>query len=221
MAAAFATAASRQQIQALVARIQFTLSSGTALLSPNIFLTGSLFIPLPAMTTSQPKTLGRRGPHMPAWIRRGRGRAADERGQGLVEFALIAPLLLLLVFGITQFGLALNASNDETQLASVVARYAAVNYNPASGSQSLSAWAKAQADTTIVSSGGQVCISFPNGTTNIGDPVQVIVSTTMNWQPLYGISRLIGGSIPASTTISGSAVMRLEASPSVYSAGCT
>jgi Flp pilus assembly protein TadG len=146
-------------------------------------------------------------------------RAADESGQALVEFALVSVLLLLIVFGITQFGLALNASNDETQLASQIARYAAVNYDP-STNQTLPAWGKGQADSSIVS-GGTVCISFPNSTSNIGDPVKVTVSATMDWQPLYGVSQLVGGGIPSTSTISGSAVMRLEAPPSNYSAGCT
>ena len=139
----------------------------------------------------------------------------------MVEFALVAVLLLLLIFAITQFGLAMNTSNDETHLANEVARYATVNYNPSTGGQSLSAWAKAQGDTNMISGGGQICISFPSGTSNIGDPVQVVVSSTMNWQPLYGLSQLVGGALPASSTISGSAVMRLEAQPSVYSAGCS
>lgn len=145
--------------------------------------------------------------------------ATGERGQTLVEFALVLPLLLLVIFGITQFGLALNSVNDETHLANEAARYASVNYNPG-GAQSLLAWVKSQADTTIGSSGGQICISFPNGTSNPGDPVQVSVTENFNWQPLYGISQLVGGGIPASTSISGKAVMRLEASPSAYSAGC-
>jgi hypothetical protein len=164
--------------------------------------------------------------HAPDWRRRAGRRAAEEGGQALVEFALVATLLLLLVFGITQFGLALNSASDETQLASVAARYAAVNQNPAPGGESLQDWVKSQADTTILSSGGRVCISFPTnpvtGTSGqIGDPVQVLVGETMNWQPLYGISQLLGGGIPASSTISGTAVMRLEATPSLYSAGGT
>ncbi len=32
----------------------------------------------------------------------------DERGQAMVEFALVAPILLALVFGIIQFGIAFN-----------------------------------------------------------------------------------------------------------------
>jgi Flp pilus assembly protein TadG len=139
----------------------------------------------------------------------------------LVEFVLVATVVLLILFGITQFGLALNSANDETHLANEVARYAAVNFNPATNGQSLPAWAKAQADNTIISGGGQVCISFPNGTSNIGDPVEVQVSTTINWQPVYGLSNLVGGGLPASTKVTGTAIMRLEAPPSVYSAGCT
>jgi hypothetical protein len=71
----------------------------------------------------------------------------------------------------------------------------------------------AQADTNIISGGGQVCIDFPNGSANIGDPVRVKVTTTMNWLPILGVG--------PSTAISGTAVMRLEQPPSVYSAGCT
>ena len=60
---------------------------------------------------------------------RGRLRAfrRDERGTALVEFALIAPLLFLLLFGIIDFGRALDYYNQVTQLAGQGARAAAVN----------------------------------------------------------------------------------------------
>jgi Flp pilus assembly protein TadG len=48
----------------------------------------------------------------------------------VVEFALIAPILFLLVFGIIEFGRVLNAYNQVTQLAGQGARAAAVNRNP-------------------------------------------------------------------------------------------
>jgi Flp pilus assembly protein TadG len=166
----------------------------------------------------------RRRRTLPIWVSVARARAIEESGQALVEFALVATVLLLIVFGITQFGLALNTANDETQLASEVARYASVNYNPAPSGTSLATWAKAQADTSMLASGGQICISFPNGTSNIGDPVKVVVKTTMNWQPLSALASLAHSSFSPSTTLSGSAVMRLEAqpSPSVYTStsGC-
>jgi Flp pilus assembly protein TadG len=56
--------------------------------------------------------------------------ARSERGTAVVEFALIAPLLFLLVFGIIEFGRILNAYNQLTQLAGQGARAAAVNRNP-------------------------------------------------------------------------------------------
>jgi Flp pilus assembly protein TadG len=54
----------------------------------------------------------------------------SERGTAIVEFALIAPVLFLLVFGIIEFGRALNYYNDLTQLAGQGARAAAVSRNP-------------------------------------------------------------------------------------------
>ena len=54
----------------------------------------------------------------------------SERGTALVEFALIAPLLFVLVFGIVEFGRALNYYNDLTQLAGQGARAAVVSRNP-------------------------------------------------------------------------------------------
>lgn len=54
----------------------------------------------------------------------------SERGTAVVEFALVAPLLFFLVFGIIEFGRALNYYNDLTQLAGQGARAAIVTRNP-------------------------------------------------------------------------------------------
>jgi Flp pilus assembly protein TadG len=59
----------------------------------------------------------------------GRG-IRSERGTALVEFALIAPLLFLLVGGIIDFARALNYYNDLTQLAGQGVRAAIVASNP-------------------------------------------------------------------------------------------
>jgi hypothetical protein len=89
---------------------------------------------------------------------------------------------------------------------------------------SLQAQIKGEADTgelrngstTSLPAGAQVCIDFPNGTSNPGDPVRVRMTFTYVWLPL------IGDRIDAlSTTITSSSVMRLEAPPTTYTAGCT
>jgi Flp pilus assembly protein TadG len=131
----------------------------------------------------------------------------------------VATLFCLLVFGITQFGQALNTANDETHLADMAARYAAVNYNPSTSGQSFVAWVKAQGGTSF-SKNGSVNICFPNGTSNVGDPVEVVTqSSAFSLQPLtalFAVAKRAG--LPTPITIQGKAVMRLEASPSVYSA---
>jgi Flp pilus assembly protein TadG len=73
--------------------------------------------------------------------RRLRARLREDRGQALVEVALVLPILLLILFGITQFALALNSANDQTHIANEIARYATVNENPG-GAESLQAWGK-------------------------------------------------------------------------------
>lgn len=166
------------------------------------------------------RTISSSGPISANSRRRPPNRLSGEGAQATVEFALVLTLFLFLVFGVTQFGLALNTANDETHLADEAARYAAVNYNPATNGQSLVAWIKSQADTTF-SGNGTVCISFPNGTSNIGDPVLVkVTSSVFNWQPLTALDSLVGQTLGLPTTIAGQAYMRLEAPPTVYSAGC-
>ena len=98
----------------------------------------------------------------------------------------------------------------------VAARYAAVNFNPSTSGQTFAAWVKSQAGTSL-SGAGTVCISFPNSTSNVGDPVKVVVTSgTFSWQALSGVMSIAG--LP--TTMRGSATMRLEAPPTVYGPAC-
>jgi Flp pilus assembly protein TadG len=58
----------------------------------------------------------------------------DERGVAVVEFALVAPLLLILVFGIIDLGRAYSTLNQLAASAREGARLAAVLPNPSSSS---------------------------------------------------------------------------------------
>jgi Flp pilus assembly protein TadG len=145
-----------------------------------------------------------------------------ESGAALTEFALVLPVLLVLLLGILDFGKAFNYWIDQTHLANEAARWAVVNQNPGAGT--LQNYIQQQATTQELRAGGtgsvpaaaQVCIAFPSGTARVGDPVNVTVSTTYNWLPFLSDRIDI-----ASTTIRGSATMRLEAVPTAYSAGCS
>jgi hypothetical protein len=149
----------------------------------------------------------------------GRGRSilrvalVEHAGQALVEFALILPIVLVVLLGIGWFGLALNTENDETHLANEVARYAIVNENPGGGTEQLQNWAQKQGDSNFLKTSGKVCISFPEGA-EAGKPVKVEATSTIGWLPLLKLK-------PASTTLHGTAYMRLETAPSNYKAGCS
>jgi Flp pilus assembly pilin Flp len=69
------------------------------------------------------------------WTPLRRRARRDERGQALVEFALIAPLFLMLVVGVVQFAVALNFWFDLQRLSNQGARSAAVNCGPAAAPQ--------------------------------------------------------------------------------------
>lgn len=158
--------------------------------------------------------------------------AGEEKGVALVEFALVAPILLVILLGILEFGKAFNYWIDQTQLASAGARWAVVNAAPgkcADGTTTattLQQYIQCQADTRELRNGGtnslpnraKVCISFPpvTGHTSplVGDPVRVTVTAAYRWLPLIGQKLKV-----VSTTLTGEATMRLEAPPT-YTAGC-
>jgi Flp pilus assembly protein TadG len=70
------------------------------------------------------------------WGRLGR-RGRDDRGQALVEFALLVPILLLLILGVVEFGRAWNAYQVITDAAREGARVAVVNNTSANVADSV------------------------------------------------------------------------------------
>src|SRR5262249_59900990 len=81
----------------------------------------------------------------------------DERGAALIEFVLVLPLVLILLFGMVDFGKAFNYWNDETHLANEAVRYAVVNQNPLDPSTSLENAVKNDADSGELRNGCSSC----------------------------------------------------------------
>jgi len=158
----------------------------------------------------------------PERLSRLRGRLGalrrDQRGTALVEFALVALPLFLIIFGILDFGRALNYYNDMTQLAGQGARFAAVNQEPctqgqascgtasANFQQDLAAWA----DSPELKNKVQVCIVSDPSTTTVGTPVTVKVSYQFKFLPLIR-------AIPI--TLSSTQTERSETSTATYVQG--
>lgn len=143
-----------------------------------------------------PGTKRRRGPRLRA-----------ERGVALVEFALVAPLLMLLLFGMLDFGKAFAYWIDETHLANTGARMAVVNNWPTKGSQTLQEYLVEAADTGELQENAIACVDFL-GPQGVGEPVRVTVKVPYQWLPI--VTNLVG---IGPKTITASSTMRLEKNP--------
>jgi Flp pilus assembly pilin Flp len=143
-------------------------------------------------------------------------RLKDERGVALLEFALVLPLLMLLLLGMVDFGKAFTIWIDETHLANSAARYAAVNSAPTAGCDGcLESDIENQADTQELKDsfgdpGNGVCIYFPPGSTGAkGDAVKVVVTgQTQFFAFLTGFVPGLDGA--GKKTLRASATMRIE-----------
>jgi Flp pilus assembly protein TadG len=152
-----------------------------------------------------------------------RSALADQRGVALIEFALVLPMILLILLGMIDVGKAVNYWNDETHLANEAARSAAVNrrivptelINETVRNEADSAELRNGGTGSVSSPGVQICIWFPNNNRSsaddpvrdheIGDPVQVIVHAQYNW-----LAYLVGKGLPVHSDLSASSTMRLE-----------
>jgi Flp pilus assembly protein TadG len=149
--------------------------------------------------------------------RRGQGRFASERGVALIEFALVLPFLLLIVFGMVDLGKAVSYWNDETHLANQAARYAAVNScaacDAAVPAKTINQYVIGGAETNELATKATIAIQFtgPNtvGSKNhcIGQPVKVTVSYDYS---LIGFVKKMINWGPAPIHIRASSTMRLE-----------
>jgi hypothetical protein len=139
-------------------------------------------------------------------LRRAASVSRDESGQSLVEFAVVLPLVLLLLLGIMDFGKAFNYWITENQVAAEGARRAAVNLSAAS----LHDYVRSQIKVTELHDNAKICVSFPDGQTTVGHPVKVTVAIKYLWLPVLKRFGHVG-----SLTLRNSATMRLEADSTV------
>lgn len=139
-----------------------------------------------------------------------------EQGQALVELAFVIPLVLLFLFAIIDFGLALNQQNSETNIANIAVREAAI-VNSATFTAScqgtsestLQAWTKCEAAADGIPT-PTVCVAdvaSGSGSSNYttGDPIKVSVTSSFGWLKLA-----TGQASGLSSSIGASATMRYE-----------
>jgi Flp pilus assembly protein TadG len=168
--------------------------------------------------------------HVDRLLRKSRARAAarsrvrwGQRGQSLVEFALITPVLLILTFGIIDFGMGLRAYISVAAATREGARYAAIG-NPAgtfvsggtgecNGSTSTTTVGKvcSTLDGLGLSNIQTVSVTYPNGDSP-GNSVNV--QTQYRYHYITPLRRVVNflsaGALPGYITISSGTDMRLE-----------
>ncbi len=127
----------------------------------------------------------------------------SEDGQAVVELALILPVVLLILFGVLDFGRAINDKNTANHLANLGARFAAVGTIP-SGSASLCQYIDSTAAPSDLKSQLGVVVTEPSVT--VGSPVTVKVTNNYHW--LKFLKSTLG--ISATSAVAGEATMRLE-----------
>ena len=119
--------------------------------------------------------------------------ATHSRGQGLVEFALVLPLFLLLLFGMVEFGRAWMTKNILTGAAREAVRLAAVQENFATSTTV----AKQRAIEVLISAG--ISISPDDVQVTISDSPEPTIEVTVPYSfPLivggnFGIGQFVGG----------------------------
>ncbi|MGI8927504.1 MAG: TadE/TadG family type IV pilus assembly protein [Tepidiformaceae bacterium] len=127
----------------------------------------------------------------------------SDAGQALAEFAIILPIMLLLLFGLVDFGRGFYSWLVVTNAAREGARVGAVQ-QPASAINTRINASASGVDTS------KLTITLTNVQGTKGTPVEVDLSYDFDFvTPIGGIASLLGGSVSA-PTITAHASMRLE-----------
>ena len=146
----------------------------------------------------------------------------SERAQSLSEFALIVPLLIILIFGVVDFGMALRAYITVAQATREGARYASVGNLPGTFTAGGAGDCDGTSEGTAV---GKVCtalenlnlsnvedvsVTYPDGEAP-GNSVRVSAEYEYNFiTPLDSILNFLGSSSDGTITVSATTDMRLE-----------
>ena len=146
---------------------------------------------------------------MPAILKCLTGRPRKrEDGQSLVEFALIVPIFLLVLFAIVDFGMAFHAWITITNSAREGARAGAVHAPAATIAQRVR-------DTADSLDQANLTVTVTNADDQGGQPGEsVVVDVSYDYSlmtPLANLLNLVsGGTIPDTLTLDSLADMRLE-----------
>lgn len=147
---------------------------------------------------------------MVAMTRRFVGRVkVDDTGSELIEFALVVPLLLLIVAGIVDFGFMFQRYEVVTNAAREGARIASLpGYTPADVTERVRAYLTAGGLTPVDPVVTTESLALASGSTV--NMTNVVVDYPSNYMLIGPIAALVGASGWNSVTLRGRSAMRIE-----------
>lgn len=128
-----------------------------------------------------------------------RGLRRSERGQAMVEFALVVPLFLIMVFGVVEFGALMMNKIHVARAADVGARTGSLK----GGTTATAISAAASAVTGLIS-----CTAATPTANYGGSPTQITVTASCTYAPITPVGSLASFAVP--TAVSSTIVMRAE-----------
>jgi Flp pilus assembly protein TadG len=128
----------------------------------------------------------------------------SDRGANLVEFALIAPFLILLLVGVVEFSWLLATNLDVKQGAREGARLTAVNF-PDTGNADLAAEICSRMDLIGADPATTITWASEDGSPSVGEGVVVTVNT-----PHQTLTGLLDSLFSGITTLSSTVEIRIE-----------
>jgi len=128
-------------------------------------------------------------------------RMRDQRGAAAVEFAIVLPLLMLLLLGILEFGWMFNQQISLTNAAREAARYYAVHLNDTPAGTVADAQSAGRAAAPTVNwTGGTITI-----TPNCSGPQTGTVSAQATI-PMHSLTGMFAGLMPAQLNAKGQTI---------------
>ena len=147
-----------------------------------------------------------------------RGEMRDDRGQSLVELALIFPIFILLLVGAAEFGRLAYAAIEVSNAARAGASYGSLSHITASDFTNIELVATTDAAnmTGVTALATNFCACSTGGTitcstalTSCPSPARIIeyvqVNTSASFDPLFHLPGL-----PTTFALTGQAIMRVE-----------
>jgi Flp pilus assembly protein TadG len=129
----------------------------------------------------------------------------SENGQSAVEFALILPILILLLLGIIEFGWFFNAKITITSAAREGVRVYAINGESGKGSGGPIEMAIKNATNSLILDGGIAFTTSGPAELTVGSGVQMVTVNVTG-----KVKSLVGFIVPGGITMSSEASMRAE-----------